>query len=135
MALDVAVTEPVAPYDAQGQLLGSLVLNPLVRALVYEFPVHTIGPQHQPEQAPVEPTYLLVYRNADLEVRFMESNAMTHRLLALLQEGETGQGALHRLAEELSVSGSNISADQLQTQGVQMLTHLRDKTIVLGEQV
>lgn len=135
LALDVAQAEPVTPYDAQGQLLGKVVLNPLVRPLVYHFPVHTIGPEHQPDQAPTDPTYLLVYRNVDLQVRFMESNPMTHRVLALLESGETGQNALLKLAQELSDSGLDIPRDRLQTQGLQMLERLRDKGIVLGEQV
>ncbi len=132
LALDVA-EESVDPqsYDACGELLGPVVLNPVVRPLVYEYAVHEIGPQHQPDEPPAQPTYLIAYRDDDLQIRFMASNILTHRLLALL-ESYTGREALELLCEELQQAGHEVSAEQVFQQGRQILAHLHNAGVVLG---
>jgi len=133
LALDVAEdADESVECDPDGELLGELVVTNLVRALVYEFPVHTIGPAHQPAEAPTQPTYLLVYRNPDLAVRFMESNPVTHRLLELLGDMEA-VAALELIRTELEGSGRDIDPAQMREQGLQILTRLRDAGIILGE--
>ena len=91
LAVDVAVDD--VSCDA-----GPLI-EP-VHTLVYRYPVHEIGPAHQPLEPPPEPTHLLVYRNADCQVRFMRSNPLTHRLVDLLRSLQP-EAALKQLAQEL----------------------------------
>jgi len=105
LALDVS--EEVLPVTAQEVLTQDLleelpVASPLVWTLSYQFPVHHIGPDYQPNVAPEQPTFLLVYRNRLDEVQFMESNALTVRLLQLLsaQEHSSGRALLMQLGEE-----------------------------------
>lgn len=69
--------------------------------LVFRFPVHRIGKDYLPEHAPEIPTYLLVYRRCDEQIKFMESNAATFRLLQLLQTEPTLQDVCERLAVEM----------------------------------
>ena len=104
LALDVAAEEidgeggedGDAPGDGlhpHGDVLaGAPALSPLVWSLRYSFPVHRIGPSFQPAEPPVEPTYLAVYRNRADQVKFLEINAATARLLELLREN-TGDAA------------------------------------------
>ena len=71
-------------------------------SLSYRFPVHQIGPAYQPEEPPEAPTFLLVYRDRREEVGFMETNAVTARLLQLAQaEALPGRDLLLALAEEM----------------------------------
>ncbi len=105
LALDVAQQEPPAFHPAAQENPGSRIvhLSPLAWPLVYRFPVHKIGPHHQPQEPPAVPTCLLVYRNRDDQVKFMEINPVTYRLLELLETGEPRPltDTLQQIASEL----------------------------------
>lgn len=104
LALDVA-TESLPEHGAPALSVmdNHPQISPLVWCLSYRFPVHRIGPTYQPAEPPAQPSFLVVYRNRNDEVKFLESNAVTIRLLQLLQQetGLTGRAALHRVATEL----------------------------------
>ena len=77
-----------------------LRLNPTLQNLHYHWPVHRISPEFIPTQP--QATFLLVYRNFEHRVQFMEINAVTSALLQLLQEGpKSSQQLLDMLAENL----------------------------------
>ncbi len=118
---------PVEGYDPAGSLLGPVLISPLIWPLAYRYPVQDIGPGHLPESPPSVPTYLVVYRRSDDKVRFMASNAMTQRLLALLVEGATGEAALTQVGVEL-----NIPSQVIREQGEAALLRLRELEILLG---
>ena len=95
------------------------VVSPLAWNLSYQFPVHQISKENLPLVVPSAPTFLVVYRNREDKVGFMESNAATSRLLTLL-EGEStlsGRQALVLLAEEMQAPDTqsiiNFGADVL----------------------
>tara|TARA_R110000868_G_scaffold392875_1_gene663708 strand:- start:21554 stop:22276 length:723 start_codon:yes stop_codon:yes gene_type:complete len=77
--------------------------SPLLMVLQYQFPVHQISLEFQPTEAPSTPTFLAIYRNMDDEVKFMELNSVTARLLQFIQENEkqTGAELIQQLAEEV----------------------------------
>lgn len=85
--------------DPAGDLLKQRpVLNPVIANLLYRWPVHRIAPRTR--TAPKE-TYLLVFRDIDEQIQFIEINAFTARLLNLLETTDfTGQTALERIATE-----------------------------------
>jgi hypothetical protein len=85
--------------DLEGDLLEQRpMLNPVLASLHYHWPVQRISPRAR--IAPAE-TYLLVFRDADDQVQFMEINTFTARLLNLLETEElTGRGALETVATE-----------------------------------
>lgn len=104
LALDVSPEEfPELNVAVDGDLLaGRPVVSPLAWRLCYQFPVHLIGPAYQPPTPPAAPTYLIVYRNRQQQVRFLESNAVTVRLLQLLEDGQlSGREALQTIAAEM----------------------------------
>lgn len=135
LALDASVIElPLDNVDANGDLLkGHPVQSPLAWLLSYQFPVHCIRSDYQPETAPETPTYLIAYRNREDEVNFMEVNAVTGRLLYLLSEyeGLTGEQALMQIADEMN----HPSSDQVVSGGIETLEHLRSKGIILGTKI
>ncbi len=65
-----------------------ICLSPLAWPLAYLYPVHRISPDYLPEEPPDPPTFLLVYRDSSLAVKFLEITAITHSLLQLLQENQ-----------------------------------------------
>lgn len=100
LAVDVMDVAPPAGL-ADGDLVdGCPVLNPALLSLAFQWPVHRIGPEARPRRpAPVQ---LLVFRDGADEVRFVETNPATARLLSLLElGGVSGREALTQLAAEL----------------------------------
>lgn len=104
LALDVAETELPGDVAVAELAPAVLTLSPLAWVLSYQYPVHRIGPGNRPD-APDNPTFLVVYRNREDQVRFMEVNASTARLLELLRENtdEHFSVVLDRLAAEMGV--------------------------------
>jgi hypothetical protein len=136
LALDVATDTPsMEGLAAQGDLLSGVPqLSPLVWSLCYQFPVHLIGPGNQPDQAPPEPSYLVVYRNRDEEVKFIESNAATARLLELLQNNDEAASG-HELLVQLAAEMNAESLTSVVEFGARMLEQFRQLGIVLGTQL
>ena len=125
---DVALTPSLA--DPNGDLLdGAPVLSPLAWPLSYTFPVHRIGPDFRPRKPAAQPTLLVVYRNRQDEVKFMEINAVTARLLELMKgRRASGRRLLLRVARELK----HPQPDAVVAQGAAILAGLRARDIVLG---
>lgn len=104
MALNVdPASLPARREQARDLLASHPVVSPLALNLSYQWPVHRIAPDYQPLDRPRNPSFLVVYRNRHEQVRFLESNAATSRLLSLLgeQQGIGGEQALRQLAAEM----------------------------------
>lgn len=133
LVADIALEEiPHSGFNPGGDLLrGAPVLSPLVYVLHYDWPVHRISADFQPLTP--EPVWLLVYRDAEDRVRFMEINAVTARLLTLLQEDNrrTGADVLAQIAGELG----SPEVEKIQAFGRETLETLRTRDIVLGTRI
>lgn len=131
LALGVSADDAAAMRaDPKGDLLsGAPVVSPLAWSLRYRYPVHRIGPGFLPGEPPAQPTHLIVWRNRQDEVKFMEANAVTARLLELLgRRGATGRAALARIARELK----HPQPEAVVAQGAAILAGLRERDIILG---
>jgi len=134
MALHVSDDEiSMDGVNANGDLLTRHpVFSSLAWPLVYQFPVHTMGPDNLPE-APEHPTYLVVYRDRNDKVRFLEINPVTARLIGLLQDNEsfTGQDAIDHIATEMNHPNPEI----VNQGGKAALEELQQHGIILGTQM
>jgi len=131
LALSVAPAAPAQELaDPNGDLMEQVpVVSPVAWVLDYEFPVHRIGPEFMPRAPGTQPTYLIVYRNRQDEVKFMEANAVTARLLQLMAARRaTGRRLLARVARELR----HRQPDTVVAQGAALLADLRARDIILG---
>jgi hypothetical protein len=132
LALDVADVEPDwSTILANGDLLeGRPVVSPTAWSLAYQYPVHRIGPGWQAEAPPPQATYLVVYRNREDVLKFMEINGVTARLLELIGADEqlSGAQALQQLALEMNRDDS----PQFHQLGREILCKLQASGIVLG---
>lgn len=128
LALSVA-EEKLTPEIAEpnGDLMAGIpVVSPLAWTLAYEFPVHRIGPESQPA---AQLTFLIVYRTLSDEVKFMEINAVTARLMELAAESpDTGRALLQRVAAELK----HPQPQTVVGEGEKILNDLRERGIILG---
>lgn len=132
LALELDESEVDSPgADPEGDLVeGIPVLSPLAWPLAYAWPVHRIGPGFTPDTAPEQATTLVVYRDRDDEIGFMETNPVTHRLLQLLAEdsGRVGRELIRSIAEELGLAVSGA----LLAPGRDILERLRERGVITG---
>ena len=102
-------------------------LAPAHMLLEYDFAVHKISGKFKSENK--EKTYLLVFRNADFKVKFIELNAVTFELLKLIQSNHLpGEQALARLAEALPALDSKTVLNF----GLQTLQDLANQQAIIG---
>jgi uncharacterized protein len=73
------------PLLLDDPLSQTIYLSELAWPLAYRFPVHRIGPEYQPDRPPAEPTFLLVYRDRDDQVKFLEIGSGAYLLLETLR--------------------------------------------------
>lgn len=105
MALAISKAEPRfgdAAFIAD-PLNQSLALSPLSWPLAYQFPVQKIGPDFLPLAPPEAPTFLIVYRDQDERVRFVQTTPLIFRLLQILEQNPAinGNACLQMLATEV----------------------------------
>ena len=131
--LKLALAEDAArpAHDPQGDLLaGRPLLCTACATLAYEWPVHRLSPDYLPAEPPALPSHLVVYRDAEDAVQFLEVSAVTARLLALIEEQpqQSGRALLRQIARELQQDDPQALIDA----GAGMLETLRSRGIVLG---
>lgn len=130
LAVDEAEIDDL-PVDGEADLLaGAPLLSPLAWSLAYDYPVHRIGLEFQPVEPQPQPVYLVVYRDRQDRVRFMEINAVTARLLQLIEEApqDSGRALLLRIAAELG----HPEPQRIVDEGAGILHELRRRDILLG---
>ncbi len=132
LALSIDEAEPdMDGVNPDGDLLeGRPEISPLVWSLQYRFPVHRISPENQPTEPPGTPSHLVVYRDSNSRVGFLEVNAVTARLIELLVQGDMDSGyqALSRIAEDLDHPRPQTVIEG----GMAILEDLRRRQIILG---
>ena len=134
--VELALSVQAAPADLEridsatdDLLLKPIVITPNLFLLQYDYPVHLISPNYQPKQKTAQPTYLLVFRHLEQQIKFMELNPITFQLVALLQnESLTGQHALTKLAN----AHPQISAEVMMQFGAATLAELKENGVILG---
>ena len=125
LGLDVSEAE-LPPLTHASPQVSVPTWSPLAWLLSYVYPVHLVGPGYQPAAAQ-EPTFLIVYRNSDDQVKFLALNAATARLAEMLRdnEGKTGAELLSELAGEMKVT-----ADSIAEFGAQQLNELQSLGVI-----
>ncbi len=147
LALDIAMesvplSAPFSCAETDQCLKQRLALSPLAWNLTYQWPVHKVSPTYQPSEPPEAPTYLLVYRNRSDQVRFMEMNPVTARLVSLIKEGmgeplEGDQDAgcvlecvLNQIAEDLQ---GTVEREMVYRGGIETVKHLVEiEALIVG---
>jgi len=134
LALSISeLTDDVSKLSEQIDLLNEIpVLSNLAWLLTYQFPVHQISSEFQPESASEQPTHIVASRLLDEEqINFTEVNPVIARLLQLISENDkhlSGKELLTQIADELG----NTDIESIINFGVQTLTELHNKHIIIG---
>lgn len=129
MALSIAKEEATANQQNLDDLLYRAVkLSPLAWPLVYQFPVQLISPDYLPLAPPEQPTCLVAYRDQYDEVKFIDINSMTYRLLEIIQEH--GQIITKACLAQVAQESRHPNPDAIITGGLQILKELVEKTVI-----
>lgn len=129
MALSIAKeTVHENQQDLDDLLNRRIQLSPLAWPLAYQYPVQQISPAFLPETAPEQATFLVVYRNPNDEVNFIEITPITYRLLEIIQEHEgiLAVDCLKQVAEE----SMHPNPEMIIAGGLQVLKELAGKTVI-----
>ena len=129
MALSIAKEEGGACNPDLDNLLNrNISLSPLAWPLAYQYPVHKIAPAFLPLAVPAQPTFLIVYRNREDDVNFIEVTPITYRLLEIIQEHENplAEDCLKQVARE----SNHPNPELIVAGGLQILKELAEKTII-----
>jgi len=128
LALSVSTRAPDGErIELEGDLLlRRPVLNPVLANLYYRWPVQHIRPR---VKIALVDTYLLVFRDAEDRIQFIEINAFTARLLSLLEPGTlTGRAALEVVAAE----STHPAPEAVIQGGLATMQTLRARGAILG---
>jgi hypothetical protein len=131
MALSIAKeTAPANRQNLDNLYNQRIRLSPLAWPLAYQYPVHKISPAFLPDTVPEQATFLVVYRNPDDEVNFIEITPITYRLLEIIQEHEEVLTAdcLKQVADE----SNHPNPEMIVSGGLQILKELAEKTVIVA---
>lgn len=127
LAVGTQQTETIKLSKKMDLLNEMPVLAPAHMLLEYDYAVHKISKRKPPKDT--EKTYLLVFRNNEHRVKFIELNPMTFQLLTLIQKNEiTGEQTLAMLAEGTGYSDT----DAMIRFGKEILADLTDQQAIIG---
>ncbi len=113
-------TESVIPCHDGYRVDMPLRLNPTLMNQTYNWPVQDICTEHIPTHP--SPTHLLVFRNSQNQVQFMEINPMTSSLLNILEQ-HPGSRA-EELLNSLCALQPDFDRDKIQEFGQQLILDL-----------
>jgi hypothetical protein len=132
LALTVTDTEiDFSKIDVNADLLeGVPVLSPNAWPLSYNFAVHKISEDFLPDKPDQQPTHIVVYRNCEDEVHFLEINSVTALMLKMISDDNklTGKEILTQIAEQLS----HPNPDVVIQGGLQILHDLKTRDVIPG---
>jgi len=128
MALQQSEADPLPLSDAGLLLDRPLQVSPLAWPLAYAWPVQSVGPDYQPQTAPVQPTLLLVRRAEDWSVKFSALSPLAWRLLQRIEEFPQldGREQLEGLALEAGMAG----APEFMESGAGLLRQMHEEGVV-----
>jgi len=133
LALSISeIDNDLTGINPEGDLLTQVpVKSELAWTFAYQYPVHRITTEFQPDAPGDSPTYLAVYRDKDDKVGFLELNPLTAGLLDALDnnsQGATGESLLRDLAKQAHYP----DVDAFIQHGLTALQQMRQLDILIG---
>ena len=134
LELDVATTKESPDeqvLEAENLSSAALQLASTVRLGHYQYPVHQITADHQPQSCSGETYSFVLYRDAEDEVQFIALNPMTALLLSLIDSNPGITFA--QLVADIQEQAPQFSVEQLQQGAEQTLTEFASRGILVAK--
>jgi hypothetical protein len=130
LQLSIAEAEPFAVESLTGaQLLaGAPVFAPVMQLMQYQWPVHQITYDDQPDEPPATATFILGFRDIEDKVQFIALNPAAARLIALLGNGLSGRQAL----DQISARIDSTLLSQFMQFGLEALSELHRRGAIIN---
>ena len=130
--LDVSI----AMDDPQEQKLNAtdithlpMYLSVAARNLSYQYPVQTISVDFQPKHPAEQPSYFVVYRDAQDDVQFLATNAMTALLLSII---ENSNGIpFDEICEQVLSHAPQFSPEQINQGALATLNAMAERRVIV----
>ncbi len=119
---------PKPAIDLDNLLNAKINLSNLAWPLAYQYPVNKISPDFIPLTPPEQATFLIVYRNHEDEVNFLEITPLTYRLLEIIQT--EGNGLTQTCLAQIATESRHPNPDIIINGGLQILKDLCQKKII-----
>ena len=119
---------PKPAIDLDNLLNAKINLSNLAWPLAYQYPVNKISPDFIPLTPPEQATFLIVYRNHEDEVNFLEITPLTYRLLEVIQT--EGNGLTQTCLAQIATESRHPNPDIIINSGLQILKDLCQKEII-----
>jgi len=131
MTSDLDETITWDKIDKDGDLLNQQpVLSPLAWPLIYQYPVQHISADFMPEAPSQQPVYLLVYRDNEDDVHFMELNPVTALLIQFINDDN--QLSTKKILEKIADQLSHPDPKAVIEGGMQIMQDLKKRGVILG---
>lgn len=129
LALTQEQAQTMAPEEIADLNALEIAVSPLAWPLVYRYPVQRIAPTYIPLDEPAELTFMMVYRDQNDEVQFLQITPVTYQLLDYLQSnpGRKVLTCLTQLAQQNHHPNMQFFIDT----GLEMLRNLARKGIII----
>ena len=133
LALSISDEEDdLAGIDPDGDLIQNVpIKSKLAWTFAYRFPVHRIAPAFLPEEPGEQPTFLVVYRDANDKVGFLELNPVSAGLLDAIENNpadKTGE----QMLRDLAGAAGYADTEAFIKHGLDALEELRQLQILTG---
>lgn len=133
--LDVQIA-PVPKLPTSGKPItkqATLSINPTAHVLAYEWPVHLLGPDFLPTQAPDTPTFLTVFQNAQVQSEFTLLTPLAALLLENIERRPMCSTGEH--IRILAQQHENLSEDDLSDSVLEIAEQFRKQGLITGETI
>lgn len=131
LEVEVELAEDCEPKESPGtdaDLLDQVLhLSPSARVAEFRFPVHRITPEFQPTRDPATPTWLLVYRDVEEHIRFMELNGFAYTLLT--QMGSGSEKPVRALLASMAATAHDVRVEDVLDAGRSFLLELNARGV------
>ncbi len=132
LSLDEADINQIETNPDGDLFKGVPMLSPLAWPLSYQYPVHQIHAEFQPQTVPEKPTYLLVWRRQDYKIKFMQLNQVSWLLVQKMKEEPAWSGL--ELLTAITGIIDHPKPEVVIEGGKALLNELKQKQIILGTQ-
>ena len=129
LALTLSEEEPLPVMPgAVDPRTARVRVSPLAWPLFYHYPVHRIGAAGESVAVEAQAVHLLVYRDREEQVQFLEIDAATHALLSALRS--LGEADVGELLETLATLSRSDNREAFIRSGLEAVSALQQRGVI-----